>query len=53
MYRQSTNLMGIYSGVRGKVVGWGLYMGRGAYIREEKHFNLKSVKLTFSFFFPV
>ena len=43
--------MGIYSGVAGRGVGWGLYMGRGAYIREEKHFNLQSVKLIFLSFF--
>ena len=42
--------MGLYSG-RG---GTGLNTGEGAYIREEKRFNLQSVKLTFlSFFFSV
>ena len=40
--------MGLYSG-RG---GTGLNTVEGAYIREEKRFNLQSVKLTFlSFFF--
>ena len=38
IYGQRANLMGVYSG--------------GAYIREEKHFNLQSVKLiTFVSFF--
>ena len=42
IYGQSTNFIGLYSG--------GLIYG-GAYIREEKHFNLQSVKLTFLSFF--
>ena len=43
IYGQRTNLMGLYS--RG-----GLHTG-GAYIREEKHFNVQSVTLTFLSFF--
>ena len=41
--------MGLYS-ERG---GTGVNTGEGAYIREEKHFNLQSVKLTFLSFFSV
>ena len=37
IYGERTNLMGLY-------LGW-------TYIREEKHFNLRSVKLTFLSFF--
>ena len=45
-----TNLMGLY--LRGKG-GGGLYMRRGTYIREEKHFSLQSAKRTFLGFFHV
>ena len=49
IYRQRTNLIGLYLGGGGE----GLYT-TGAYIREEKHFNLQSVKLiTFLSFFQI
>ena len=44
-YGQRTNLTSLHSGGEG-----GLYTG-GAYIREEKHFNLQSAKLHFLYFF--
>ena len=45
--------MGLYSGEGGGggKEGGG-YIRQGAYIREEKHFNLQSVKLIFLSFFP-
>ena len=52
IYGQRRNLMGLYSGEGGGggEEGGG-YIRQGAYIREEKHFNLQSVKLIFLSFF--
>ena len=54
MYGQRANLIGLYSGGRGRrLEGWGLYTGD--FLSGGKaHFNFQSMKFTFlSFFFSI